>query len=881
MSENRPPASKGPQLKLGGKQLGMGAPKAMPARVMQLEDYARQVIGSDALWQKLIDALCEELPAKHGAYWVVLVDNPVMALAGAAAIGRSLGRPVLVPMRSSELEPTPETLTMQLRHLDQNDRLEGWVTAAYALPEVAAKASCLLVRAWGVVPSLFAGDLDDTFGADLPATEAITLVDGADPEQAALFERGAVLNLTIRQDLVVARTVLHLGLPSHQPAASVEDATDLLRRLLTANDLREDAILQALNTPEHHRFERLAWGLNKEQHPETNDLFKRTVLARGEDKPRQAAALFLVSHFDRISADQLIVIGDMLARHTPAAQPPAEDGRLPGEITDRVLEDCGIKISVTRQNGAYAFFGASQEGSARDEPLRLGKTIRDLFEHEAALLKERYLGSLARAITIGHPSNEIARAYQELELFEIRHAAALDIAMARERLVRVAFGHPALTGERAPDEHENNSIIRSMERLILRMPAFIERVATTIPAFRADDALGALCMAVPASLDDQRRTLFRRWAAAIFWGSYANGISGLTLQGYPGLFDRSPEGILRRYTLVHVLRGALDHTATEAVSQSLQTQIGGPFLGRLLTDISDQFRRIEPTDGLEFAFLTDAASNFLLYVLPRRPWVGVSMGSAAADLPLADIFLSQDTQTWTREPRHRLAGLETDPMAHETLRLYRICSAVIEALVGSASFDDLEELAVNVWLMDAMKLGQTIENIRSRYFSARLAWEEAMRDPADELSESFYQAIQPLLALLPLIVLMAATRTGQTADGAPVFTFSEPLRQWFIEPGPLPGEPPLKQLMAMLERARRFQTSWRNAHDNWHISVGAPGRIAKAFKERVEALRAFDRALKPCLEASRRRAPSIRVQGGGAASSPDTSQGPTGSETSA
>ena len=157
-----------------------------------------------------------------------------------------------------------------------------------------------------------------------------------------------------------------------------------------------------------------------------------------------------------------------------------------------------------------------------------------------------------------------------------------------------------------------------------------------------------------------------------------------------------------------------------------------------------------------------------------------------------------------------------------------------------------------------------------------------MRDPADELGERFYQAMKPLLAVLPLDVLMAATRTGETSEGAPVFTFSEPLRQWFVEPEPLLGELPLTQLAAMLEIARRFQTDWRNAHDNWHISVGAPGRIVKVFKERVAAFRAFDRALKPCLEASRRRSPSVRVQAGGApAPSPETLRGSTGSETRA
>lgn len=826
--------------------LRIGAASTRFEQVMEIDEYAQQVIGSRPLWRSLVRAIIDEVdPTDAGPVSIVLANNPLVAIAGATAVGERTGRPVRVPMAAHESSPIPGMLASHLRQFGQNERLQDWLTRATTLGEAEEQGRSVLVRAWGVPPVIFADELADT-PAPLKAG-LIATVQTADPEDAEVFREATVWNAAGPLAPIIARVIHALRLPTHQPCASLDDARELLQRLLASNDV--DGILRQLNTPEHDSFDRAAWRLDGEQRPETSALFNEHVLAGGEDRPRHTAALYLVSHFSRISPAQLVAMGDVLARHTPAAEPGADMLRAPPEVTDKVLKDCGIRVVETEDQGGYALLGPRDGMSTTEEPIQVAGRLRMLFQRDAPLLTERYLLKLAQDLTMGHASEAISDTYQALELEALRSAAALDPVAACERLVRIAFAHPVLAGIRAPEESEWRNLVQNVDRLTVRMPDFLKQVAD-IPRLPINDAVAALCSASPATLDEGRMKFFRRSAACIFWGAYAAGVPGLTLQAFPGLFDRSEEGLARRHALVDSLRAILDNEAPDPLLQPLTGLFAdAQLLGRLLADVGIHFSRIRFEQGLDIALLVDVASNVLLASLPRRPWRDVTPGSAAADRPLAQALLSGRSQSWWREPSDQAL---TDPQ-----RLYRIARAVIEGLVASSSFNELEELSIDIWLIDAIDVDQTPENIDARYFHDIDAWHDI-----NGLGKFLFQAVRPLLALFSLLVLMAATRTGTTPEGSPVFTFSDPLRQWLVNPDRSPDERPLKQLTDMLAEARRFQEAWRTAHDHWHLAVSDRGKIVPAFKERVDAVRAFERALKPLIEQSRRQAPSVRMQGG-------------------
>jgi hypothetical protein len=846
-------------------------------RSMELREYAQQMIGEPKLWDALVDAIASEITAAPVAYWVVLVDNSIMALAGAAAIGKCLGRTVTVPMRASERLPNPDTLARELRQLDPNESLNEWLRAAHTLPEVAQRNSCPLIRAWGMRPDHLVPDLGRVTRADDRAPDAppIALLRSTDPEDAARFSPDTVVNLTIRKDAVVARTILALGQPGNQPVASPDEAARLIHRLLITRERSVDELLHALNTPDHDQFEWLCRNVDFEPSPNTTKLFNSMVLNEEENRPRHAAALFLVAHFNRIPANQLIAMGDLLVRETPATLPAAEAARLPSEITDRVIEDCGIRFSLTRNAGAYAIFAPKDDSSTQ-----VAGAIRHLFSNEAALLKERYLTTLAQAITLGHPSGNIARLYEQLEFSAIRHAAALDSDAARERLVRVALGHPALTGERDFDRHEIENVRKRMERVILRLPGFVSQLSEMITALPPDDILSALCTAVPAAPDEERDALFSSWAAEIFWECYASGITGLTLRGYPALFQSNAKGdVRRRDTLLRMLKNALCRSPSGLASQALMAQVGGPFLGRLLIDIGLQFPAISMADDVDLVLLTETAATYLSYALSGRTWREVNLRADAADCSLALAFLVPRTRQWIDMPAERLANVERDIPFDELQRTYQLCRTALEGLVGTSSFESNEEVVIEIWMIDVLGAERSTDNIASGRFSNSQVWADVLKNPQEAMNARFYGAIRSLLELVPLMVVMAATRTGHDANGAPVFSFSEPLKERLVQPIPKTRNAMVKELMRLVRHAHRFRMAWRDAIEQWHITGSSQTLVMKTFKDREMALNAFNEALKPYLEKSRQPEIYVRMQGGQQPAASSSNNGSSGPDT--
>ena len=88
----------------------------------------------------------------------------------------------------------------------------------------------------------------------------------------------SVLNLAHRQATLVARSIHALKLPSYQPCISAAAAEELMRKLFEAFELRADSVLQALNTIQHDRCERLAWRLVIKDNPATSEPFSKHVL---------------------------------------------------------------------------------------------------------------------------------------------------------------------------------------------------------------------------------------------------------------------------------------------------------------------------------------------------------------------------------------------------------------------------------------------------------------------------------------------------------------------------------------------------------------------------------------------------------------------------
>jgi hypothetical protein len=685
------------------------------------------------------------------------------------------------------------------------------------------------------------------------------------------FKRESVLNLAHQEATLVARSIHALKLPSYQPCISAAAAEELIRKLFEAFELRADGVLQALNTIQHDRFERLAWRLVIKDNPATSEPFSKHVLSRGEDCPRHAAALFLASHFSRLSAAQLVTLGDVLARNTPSATLGSNATRPPTQITDHVLDECGIRIAISPEEGASALIGLGDETGPREDPTRAAEVIRDLFERDAAQLKERYLLTLAQELTLGDASEKIYEEFQELELAALRSAAALDPAAAGERLVRLVFGHPAIKGERDLEANERQNLLERFDRLLVRFPGFLKALADRVPKLTANEAVAALCSASPATLDEPRQYFFWYGAANIFWGAYADGPPKLTLRAYPGLFDKF-EQAGRCEALVKTLRGILDGETQHRALQELAARFKETaLLRRLLADVGLLFHEMDDAGGFNVVLLVDAATHFIAASLKGRTWAEVAIEPATADSPLAEALLAPATAHWWREPGERIRGDEPDVLLTEARRLNRMVRAIVDGLVGSSSFEDTEDLAFDIWLIDAMGFDRTVENISIGYFHSRALWTGVLHDPNED-ERDFLEVIKPILELFPLVVLMAATRTGVAADGLPVFTFTEPLGRFLTDTAPFSSGPPVKQLTAMIDSAAKFQQSWRNAHDNWYLAVSDRGKLVSAFRDRVGALRAFERTLRPLVEQCNRRQPSVRAQSATQPKGPTTAE---------
>ena len=189
-------------------------------------------------------------------------------------------------------------------------------------------------------------------------------------------------------------------------------------------------------------------------------------------------------------------------------------------MTDNVLDECGIRIAISPDEGASALIGLGDETGPREDPNRAAEVIRDLFERDAALLKERYLLTLAQQLTLGDASEKIYEEFQELELVALRNAAALDPAAAGERH-RAARVRPSRDQGRTRPRSERAAKLcwSGSTRPLVRIPGFLKALADKVPKLTANEAVAALCSASPATLDEPRQYFFWYGGAASIFGA--------------------------------------------------------------------------------------------------------------------------------------------------------------------------------------------------------------------------------------------------------------------------------------------------------------------------------------------------------------------------
>ena len=534
-----------------------------------------------------------------------------------------------------------------------------------------------------------------------------------------------LLDLTKRAEQIVAKTIFRLALPRFSLGQTFESAAMLVSDILTELGVPLDRLLRSLNTPFHYEFKSLVQRLTIRRQPVTTEIFERWVLSSKENTPRHAASLFLVSHFGRLTPAQFMELGDLLAGETPSLQQSANQERPPSRVTDQVLRECGIRFMMTGKRELVSMLGvdgglAASSDISQDEAVSVEATIRDAFDREAALLKERYLAALAIRLTLGHASGLIADRYASLELEALDMTEAIEPSAVAERLRRIVFGYPAVIGAVEGYLAANRpSLQAALRRAVPRVPALVQGMAARQTGVPIPQLVAELCSAEPVDPDKSWVSIFHEVATRLFWLFYSGDPINVTLHGLVALFERN--AVERRAEALDNLQRIFDDADADPLLRPIKPRFREPLLlAQLLRDISADFRNIvhQDDDPFRVDLLMLVATEYLRRGLWRTLWRDVcawtdgrdGAASIPVDRAVASALFARETGIWLSDPASHLEpAVERAPDSRSALykvsrRAWLMARMAIDGLVGSGGFGDYEGVALDVGLQGFLEL---------------------------------------------------------------------------------------------------------------------------------------------------------------------------------
>ncbi|SAL73279.1 hypothetical protein AWB69_08973 [Caballeronia udeis] len=671
-----------------------------------------------------------------------------------------------------------------------------------------------------------------------------------------------LLNVSDRALEIVMQTIRNLELPA---SLGVDDDRELERLVLDIHRTWPlEAILTSLNMPGHVDFVQRAWQSKSLDYARSSTLFHETVLDPKEESPREAACLFLVSHFARLTADQFVELGDELALETPAKQRPSNRIRQFDGITDEVLDRCNIRFTPVGRGSAIAELKGAQDGDGESEidSAQHAAMLELMFKHEAPLLRERYIRLLEQRLTHGHTSDAIAQRFQRLELDGVRALVYEDHVVACDRLKRLVYGD--LQKELTPrsDLSEAASVARhemALRRSIERTPALILEFAGPSPDDRLLDVIRSLCSPDPTPDVALPRQMLADSAALLFWHLYAQYPRRITLDTYRSLFrSRTTDDDRARAALINHLRW-LFHFAEPRERRPIQ--LAGfdslSLLVILIDDVVRCFDRIEPTCPMDAnaVLLVESCAYYLDRGLHGACWRDVERWSAdesddvtVEQRKIALIRrLSSGVSHWldrTYVSRESLDTADDDEVLEEATTFWFITMEVADAVFGSSAFGAAETNALSWWL--ALQTGLDPNHPGTLPFNTLACWQSLLTPLSDQplYFIAFRAAIQPLLAMLPVVVLMAMTcrgsasrETGATdATGPADFVFSDAMKAWLR--GREESRTRARGLLARIEACWPLISNWQRIGKSQFEETDLE-RAKSMLGDRVSNLKAF------------------------------------------
>ncbi|WP_284620546.1 hypothetical protein [Aquabacterium humicola] len=836
-----------------------------------------------AFWAALVDSASDMFPAPPArlpALSLVVAEDPLLGLAAAAVYSLPEIHIPIVGGRQRRLRRIDRLSDAVSMHHE----LRSFVRECRGLPR---RETASLMLAWDARDPLGRRDAIAAELASVPSLNGgvVCLCDRRKNATPMAGDPDVLLDVSDAIGLV-AGALWRLALPDLD-LADQDEAERWLDRLLQEPDLTLERVISGLSTPSHGDFLRHAQRLRTNALPEVADGFKRYVMSPTEDRPRHAASLFLVSHFSHLSPRQFIELGDALVMHTPKGRPARAEAAAPGLLTDQVLADCNIMFAPSTRGEMSAMLASA--GGGHDDAKGGGgpgraEQLRWLFERRAPLLRERYLRFLANSLTLGHASWPIARDFIRHEAKALRSAAGNEDAHTlEERLRRAVYGDaPAAAGD-TPGEaagwQEAARRVEVFDRALDRVPALLDELAGSSSDDRLLESVRTLCSPDPTRSGFVPEDVQRLGSAWLFWLLYVHYVGRVRLRDFPGLFQSDPGAQKGRSACVRALFDILHPLEQGRDRRHLDNFDRPDLLVWLLNDIAQEAPRIA-NDTAEIArdtLLTETWMHYLRRTVRGTRWVDVADweslmrplaqlqgNSAPTDLAMARLLLAGDrpfSADWIRQARLRghdgAAGKSSAASdANENGRaLFDLGQLIIDAVVGSAAFGDLDILAIDIWLFAAMR--QRGSDISAYSFGYAPFWWRYVGHPTsldEEVGAAFEEAVDPVFDMFPVVAMMAATHAPPPAPGGHAFVFSPALRDWLVE---IPRHAAKSPAQVLLDRVRAcfdFQKVWRQAHEQLRLR-GVDWSAAKAaMEDRTAALHGFARMLEPLAGASRPRA---------------------------
>lgn len=836
-----------------------------------------------ALWAALVDSVRELFsPTANArpAIAAVLSEDPLLGLAAAATFAH---RDMHVPVFGQRVRK--ERL---LDVVGMHYHLRTYVRDCRSMPERDTPSLMLAWNTPNVLASLGAVTKDMDTVAALKGG-IICLGDRRKNHGTALPDGVVLMDLSDAALQVVAGAVTRLSLPGLEDLDQ-EGAEELVSEMCKEKDLSLEKVVASLNTPSQGYFLRFAQRLKSLAWPDVVETFDRLVMSPSENQPRHSASLFLVAHFSHLTPRQFIELGDALASRTPVSRPSRDQAVEPDRLTDHVLADCNIAFVRTAQGDAFATIvpgGPRQRGDEHGGGPERAEHLRWLFETKAPLLRERYLQYLGDSLLLGHPSHRIAYEYIQHEAQALREAAASDEPFTlAERLRRAVYGDASALGAKAAGELETQQEaakrIEVFLRALHRVPALLDEFVGQAPDIRLIEAVRTLCSDDPSRPGFVSDEESRFGSAFLFWMLYARYPGKVRLTDYPSLGQARSNDEAWRADCLHALRAFLEPAEHGEERGDHQLFERPELLVRLIGDILQQEDRIVDStpEACRSGLLAESWSAYLrknLYGVAwqdtvdwSETWLALDKAASTTsaqpcDLLLAKMLLSSrrsSIATWIRRSRFRGLPASDSVEDMESARaLFQLATLIIDALVGCAAFDEFEVVALDVWLLKAMKLPEDqwahVNFGDSRFWLGFCGY--STPDFDESVHRVFRDAIDRVFALFPVVALMAATRRQTGHSTSPhEFILSTALATWLTEIPRDSKDAAAHALLNRIDMCNDFRKAWLDAHDQLRLKRVDWAAIRQSMAERTSALKAFADAVRPLASSSRSNRPEAK-----------------------